>query len=84
MLPEMFVCPYQKDFMLKSAESIAVGDESATTANLLSQLAKETNTYIIGGSIPEKIQSESQENNKIFNTCLCFNNQGKVVATHRK
>lgn len=36
MLPEIFVCPYQRDFMVKSAEPITVGDERAITANLLS------------------------------------------------
>lgn len=54
MLPECFVCPYQRDFMVKAAEPITVGHERATTANLLSELAKETNTYIIGGSFPEE------------------------------
>ena len=39
--------------MLKAAEPITLGDLNATTTNLLSSLAKETKTYIIGGSIPE-------------------------------
>ena len=55
MLPEMFVCPYQRDFMLQSAEPTTLGLPSAITTNLLSALAKETNTYIIGGSIPEEM-----------------------------
>ena len=77
----MFVCPYQKDFMLKAAEPITLGDQNATTTNLLSSLAKETQTYIIGGSIPEVT---SNEDGKIFNTCLCFDKSGAITAQHRK
>lgn len=83
MLPEMFVCPYQRDFMVPLAEPIQIGNEKSITANLLSSLAKETNTYIIGGSFPEE-HITSDNVSKIFNTCLCFNKQGEVVATHRK
>ena len=59
--------------MLKSAETIDLGEPSSTTTNLLSALAKETNTYIIGGSIPELTKSGG---GKIFNTCLCFDKNG--------
>lgn len=41
MLPEMFVCPYQRTFMVKEAEPITVGDARAVTANMLSALAIE-------------------------------------------
>ena len=47
---------------------------------MLSQLARETQTYIIGGSIPELVEGES----RIYNTCLCFDKEGKIAATHRK
>jgi omega-amidase len=83
MLPEMFVCPYQKDFMLQSAEPITLGSDRAITTNLLSALARETNTYIIGGSIPEKVEDGSTES-KIYNTCLCFDKTGAITASHRK
>ena len=85
MLPEMFVCPYQKNYMLASAETVQVGQSGSTTANLLSSLAKETSTYIIGGSIPELTEhTDPTKPQKIFNTCLCFNKHGEVVAGHRK
>ena len=85
MLPEMFVCPYQRSYMLKEAEPISLLDNRAKTANFLSQLAKETSTYIIGGSIPEEtIIKNEQGENKIYNTCLCFNRNGEIVAIHRK
>lgn len=85
MLPEIFVCPYQRSFMVPNAEPIKLGDERAVTTNLLSKLARETSTYIIGGSIPEETQiPNSQGENKIYNTCLCFNTKGEIVAKHRK
>mmetsp|Transcript_45641 Transcript_45641/g.62016 ORF Transcript_45641/g.62016 Transcript_45641/m.62016 type:complete len:99 (+) Transcript_45641:150-446(+) len=47
---------------------------------MLSQLAKETGKYLIGGSIPELIEND----NRIYNTSLCFDRQGKLAACHRK
>ena len=44
------------------------------TSQMLSSLAKETSTYIIGGSIPELIE----DNRRIYNTCLCFDKEGKI------
>jgi len=43
------------------------------------QIAKSTNMYIVGGSIPEV-----SNDNKIYNTCLIINPSGKVVGKHRK
>ena len=82
MLPEMFVCPYTGKHMLLNAEKICESDvtQAGETSQLLSQLAKETQTYIIGGSIPEWIEGGE----KIFNTCLCFDKSGKITASHRK
>lgn len=53
MLPEIFICPYVKDYMLREKEP---ANESGTTFNILRDLAKETGKYIIGGSIPEAIE----------------------------
>jgi omega-amidase len=82
MLPEMFTSPYNGSHMLKNAEPVNEKDisQSGETSKLLSALAKETSTYIIGGSIPEKIPGEE----RIFNTCLCFDKTGQVTASHRK
>jgi len=52
MLPEMFTCPYTKEWMLKEKE-FASEDRQGETYKLLSSLAKQTGKYIIGGSIPE-------------------------------
>ena len=84
MLPEMFTTPYQKDHMLRAAEPILLEDHRSEpkceTTNFLSNLAKQTSTYIIGGSIPEKVDGED----KIFNTCLCFDREGQIKAVHKK
>lgn len=85
MLPEMFVCPFQKEYMLENAEYVKMNGfeeepEKYQTTSMLAQLARETQTYIIGGSIPEKIEGDR----RIFNTCLCFDKEGNIVASHRK
>ena len=78
MLPEMFTTPFQKDHMLKNAEPILIKDfrdePKCETTRFLSNIAKTTGTYIIGGSIPEKVEGED----KIFNTCLCFDKDGEI------
>jgi omega-amidase len=43
-------------------------------------MAKETQTYLIGGSIPEL----SPSSKKYYNTSLMFNPAGELIATHRK
>lgn len=55
-------------------------NEAAQTTRLLSGLAKELGIYLIGGSIPEAIPEED----KVYNTCLCFDKEGKIQARHRK
>ena len=67
ILPEMFPCPYQKEYMLRHKEC-ASEDNKGEIFKLLQGLAKETGKYIIGGSIPEAIEDSEM----IYNTCLCF------------
>ena len=55
-------------------------NEKCETSKMLSGLAKSLSKYIIGGSFPESIPGED----KIYNTCLCFNREGDIVAQHRK
>jgi omega-amidase len=47
---------------------------------MLSEMAKRTQKYIIGGSIPEAIDGTE----RVYNTCLCFNREGDIVAKYRK
>ena len=77
MLPEMFTTPYLKPYMLDFKEVAGPGGE---TYDMLRALAIETGAYIIGGSMPEMIPNSD----KIYNTCLCFDPEGNLKATHRK
>lgn len=79
VLPEMFVTPYTKHYMLKDKEPLLPDyktNEACQTSNMLSNLAKSLQKYIIGGSFPEAIEGED----RIYNTCLCFNRDGEIVA----
>ena len=84
ILPEMWPTAFNKEHMLKNAEPIKMkgfrNDPACISSTVLSELAIETDTYIIGGSIPEKVKGS----NKIYNTCLCFNRKGEITAVHRK
>lgn len=47
--------------------------------------------WIVGGSIPERVpknqdddDTRAHQNDKIYNTCICINPNGIVVAKHRK
>lgn len=74
VLPEMFCCLYQNDSFLKYKES-----ENGEISRFLSQIAKTNNVYLIGGSIPE-----AAENDRIYNTCLIFDQEGTRIGKHRK
>jgi len=80
VLPECFNCPYSNASFPEYAESLPGPGESTSseTANLLSDVAKRNNIWLIGGSCPEKFED------RLYNTCLIFNPEGQVVAKHRK
>jgi omega-amidase len=46
---------------------------------MLMEMAKSSDMYIVGGSVPE-ISSDG----KLYNTCLIIDPSGKVVGKHRK
>lgn len=73
VLPEMFNCPYNNKYFPEYAE-----EYTGKTTDFLSNLAKELNIYIVGGSIPEK------EGDKIYNTSYIFDKDGKLIGRHRK
>lgn len=76
VLPECFNSPYSVTAFPTYAEPIPEGE----TTQFLSQLAKDTNIFLIGGSIPEKCQ----EDGKYYNTNVSFNPSGDIIAKHRK
>jgi omega-amidase len=85
VLPEIWNSPYATSAFAEYAEILpSVGDDEnsstvdSPSAQLLQQHAKDSNMWIVGGSIPEN------DNGKIFNTCLIFDPSGKLVAKHRK
>ncbi len=73
VLPEMFNCPYSGRYFRAFA---ALGHED--TAAALSDLAKENRIWLVGGSVPER------EGEKLYNTCFVFDDQGRLIARHRK
>lgn len=75
ILPEMFNCPYENNKFIEYAEI----EENSYTLQIISKIAKEKNSYILAGSIPEK-----DSKNKIYNTSYLINRKGKIIAKHRK
>lgn len=74
VLPEMFNCPYDNEKFIEYAEE----EEKSQTLNQISKLADDNSTYVLAGSIPEL------EDSKIYNTSYLFNQNGKIIAKHRK
>ena len=72
-LPEMFNCPYAREYFRPYA---ALGHEKTLSA--MKQWAKENRILLVGGSIPET------EDGRIYNTCFVIDENGEVIAKHRK
>lgn len=72
-LPEMWNCPYDNSYFREYSET-----ESGMTVEFMSDLARENNIYLVGGSIPEL------EDSKIYNTCFIFSPDGEIIGKHRK
>src|SRR5699024_6236993 len=75
-LPEYFNFIGEEDEEEANAENI----EDGKTVRFLSELAKELNIWVQGGSILEL----TDEKNKYYNTTLMFNPKGEVVGKYRK
>jgi predicted amidohydrolase len=73
VLPEMFHCPYSKEYFVRYAEP-----SDGPVAQKLSTWAKNNGVWLIGGSIPE------QSGERMYNTSLCYDSNVKLVAKHRK
>ena len=74
ILPEMFNCPYDNSKFGVYAETAGSG----ATIEAVSKAAKDNGAYVVAGSIPET------EDNKIYNTCFIFDDNGKIIGRHRK
>ncbi|XP_066478772.1 omega-amidase NIT2 [Tiliqua scincoides] len=73
VLPECFNCPYGTKYFPEYAEKIP-----GESTQKLSEIAKECDVYLIGGSIPE------EDAGKLYNTCTVFGPDGTMLAKHRK
>ena len=76
ILPEMWNCPYSNESFPKYAEDIEAGNSRSVSA--MSDSAKEAGITLVAGSIPES------SSGKLYNTCCIFDEQGKLLAKHRK
>lgn len=72
-LPEMFNCPYSREYFKKFA---ALGHSLSVQA--MSSWARETGVILVGGSVPEL------EGEKLYNSCFVFGRRGELLARHRK
>lgn len=72
-LPECFNAPYGVQYFHQYAEVIP-----GNTSTSLAEAAKQNKIYLIGGSIPEKVDE------KCFNTCVAYGPNGEMLAKHRK
>ena len=83
VLPECFNSPYGTKYFPQYAETLLPSPPSPTQSpsfHALADLASETRTYLLGGSIPEY----APDTKKYHNTSLLFGPDGKLLATHRK
>ncbi len=72
----MWNCPYSNDSFPSYAEDIDGG--SSQSAAALSEAAKQHGITLVGGSIPERSEGN------LYNTCLVYSKDGKLLAKHRK
>jgi omega-amidase len=75
VLPEIFNSPYSTSSFPQYAEPIESSQESYKA---LEAMAKESQSYLIGGSIPER------SGDKLYNTNLSFSPDGKLIGKFRK
>ena len=72
-LPEMWNCPYDNSYFREYSET-----ENGESVEFMSDLARENEVYLVGGSIPER------DGDKIYNSSFVFNPNGEIIGKHRK
>ena len=77
VLPEYFAI-----MGIKDTDKVKVGEAEGKgpIQQLLSSTAKKRDVWIVAGSVP--LQSETKD--KVYNACMVYNNQGKLVARYNK
>lgn len=79
VLPEFFNSPYGLPFMKDYSEE----ENNSETLNCISELAKQTQKYIVAGTMPLR-EKNSEGNFNYLNTCFVFNRNGEKIARHDK
>ena len=74
VLPEIWNSPYGVKYFPQYAETIPNGE----TVQALSACARQSNIYLVGGSIPER------DGEKLYNTSTIFDPNGKLLGIFRK
>jgi omega-amidase len=74
VLPEIWNSPYGVKYFSQYAETIPDGE----TTQALSACARQSNIYLVGGSIPER------DGEKLYNTSTIFDPNGKLLGIFRK
>lgn len=77
VLPEYFAIMGMKD---TDKVKVAEKEGDGPIQRFLSEIAKKHEIWVVGGSVPLK----SENNDKIYNACLVYNDQGKLVARYNK
>lgn len=73
-LPEFFNCPISAEYAAKFAET----ENNSESIKALSEIAKNNNVYLVGGSMPIK------DGDKYYNRTYCFDKKGNIKAKHDK
>lgn len=73
VLPEMFICPYNKKAILSAAQP-----EGGEAWQSMAEAAQKSHVYLAAGSIPES------EDGHIYSTCWIFDREGKQIGKYRK
>jgi len=89
VLPECFNSPYGVGHFSEYAEEIGyvaghhydIGKSKSESVQMLSEVAKTTSTWLIGGSIPER---DVEDKSKLYNTLTVYTPKGDLTAIHRK
>ena len=77
VLPENFALMAEKDSIyLDIKEDFGKGK----IQNFISEQAKKNNVWIVAGTIPIK----SKNKNKVFSTCIVFDNKGVIASSYNK
>jgi omega-amidase len=74
VLPEIWNSPYGVKYFSQYAETIPNGE----TIQALSDCARQSKIYLVGGSIPER------DGEKLYNTSTVFNPNGELLGKFRK